>query len=607
MNHRLWLGLGASLVAAGAAVAACSGSDPSSDPPAGGGTVDGAVAEGGSVDGGAADGALTDGATTPDGGGPTVYVDGGALAAPRPIAPLSTATVSKAAPKLTWELRGGADGAKVEICSDRACSTVEQAFVAAGTSASVPAPLTPGVHFWRLHAKVGNAIGAPVSPTWELVVGHRSAARDGSWGAFPDFDGDGFADFAFGADNARAVTVIRGAVVGIDDSSPRTVLTPPALPVNRFEFVANAGDVDGDGYPDLAIGQTCFDPAPCAAGATVVYVYRGGPNGGAIPSGVTDGGTVAAPASYVLPSPDGDDTQYGRTVRGVGDVNGDGYADLLVGSPVAPGGGRAYVFLGSAMGVSVAQKILLTGDGSSSFAIGAAGPGDVDGDGFADVVVNSGTTLFLFRGSATGPSTMTRGAFTLPVPFEGASMYAGVSPSAGDLDGDGYPDIALGLYGASGDAGAQGGVVIFRGTSSVPDLLLSDATLNGPILGGSFGFATAIAGDVDGDGFDDLAVGAPTNAYGTGGVGSAYLLPGSSTGVSDSVRIALADPSGGGGFGILAAAGGSIQGTGRSTALFASYIGDYVRVYAFGTDRSVTSHKLSGKPVGRWNYPGGLE
>src|SRR5260221_1961915 len=77
---------------------------------------------------------------------------------PRAIAPLSGATVTQAAPTLRWALRVG-DGARVEICAERACTTVQMQFDANGTSARVPAPLGPGVHFWRVFGRDAGAVG----------------------------------------------------------------------------------------------------------------------------------------------------------------------------------------------------------------------------------------------------------------------------------------------------------------------------------------------------------------------------------------------------------------------------------------------------------------
>ena len=106
------------------------------------------------------------------------YYDAGPLAPPRPIAPLSTATVSTQTPTLTWVLPTGVDGAQVEVCKDRACAAVEQRFVVTGTSAKVPVALAPGVHFWRLEANVRLGIGSPaeLGAAYDDVAGRLGPA-----------------------------------------------------------------------------------------------------------------------------------------------------------------------------------------------------------------------------------------------------------------------------------------------------------------------------------------------------------------------------------------------------------------------------------------------
>jgi len=136
---------------------------------------------------------------------------------------------------------------------------------------------------------------------------------------------------------------------------------------------------------------------------------------------------------------------------------------------------------------------------------------------------------------------------------------------------------------------------------------MPDTTVAGPNADGAFGFALAIVGDLDGDGFDDVVVGAPGLKYGSGSAGAAYKFKGAVTGLSNATRQALPDPGGKGGFGYLVAAGGDIQGNGRGSALVASYIGDYVRLYTVDGAGALASTLLAAKPPGQWNYPAGLE
>src|SRR6185369_7553369 len=111
---------------------------------------------------------------------------------------------------------------------------------------------------------------------------------------------------------------------------------------------------------------------------------------------------------------------FGQAVESAGDVNGDGYSDVIVGAPYFGGDqGRAYVFLGSPSGLSPTQAWTMDGaQPTSHFGSGVAGVGDVDGDGFDDVVVGAmgdslrdpvGGTAQLYRGSPTGPRLSPRG------------------------------------------------------------------------------------------------------------------------------------------------------------------------------------------------------
>ncbi len=156
--------------------------------------------------------------------------------------------------------------------------------------------------------EMGNLVGTVTSPTFEFIVPHRSSPRDASWGTFPDVDGDGFADAVVAGDvnGAATFTVFPGSTSGVHHKVRVDVIVPIAEDVISL---ASAGDVDGDGYADVVVST-----------AGGIFVYRGEP-----------GGIVAnQKPSFTIPASENDADHFFYTVTSAGDVNGDGYADIIV-------------------------------------------------------------------------------------------------------------------------------------------------------------------------------------------------------------------------------------------------------------------------------------
>lgn len=207
--------------------------------------------------------------------------------------------------------------------------------------------------------------------------------------------------------------------------------------------------------------------------------------------------------------------QYGATVASGGDVNNDGFDDVLVGAPMydrlATNAGRAYAYYGSATGLSTTPSWAKDGlktDGQFGFSLAHAG--DVNGDGYSDVVVgepysNSFTgQAMVFLGSSMGLSTQCHLCAASPFP---EALFGKSVSSAGDVNGDGYSDVLIGSPSLTNGSGREGGIYLYWGSASGLDAAnywFRESGVAGLLFGGS----VAGVGDVNGDGLSDFVVGA---------------------------------------------------------------------------------------------------
>jgi Ca2+-binding RTX toxin-like protein len=300
--------------------------------------------------------------------------------------------------------------------------------------------------------------------------------------------------------------------------------------------VSAAGDINKDGLADFIVGAPASDVNAADAGASyVVFGTKAGlPDGFTLASlngsnGFRISGTTAADHS-------------GFSVASAGDINHDGYADIIIGAPDADphgsGSGAAYVVFGKAGGFA-ANIDLASLNGSNGFALSGAAAGDfagssvhsgdINGDGYADLIIGApgaapGATYVVFGHSGAFAAALdlsslngtTGTLLTTSAPFH-RDVQAGFSVSAGDFNGDGIDDVLIGApyaYGYGKSSGAA--YIVFGHTGAFNSSQFIDTNLGTGgirIIGAEHldmaGFAVASAGDINGDGFDDLIVSMP--------------------------------------------------------------------------------------------------
>ncbi|MEP7126265.1 MAG: FG-GAP-like repeat-containing protein [Byssovorax sp.] len=501
---------------ASAGVAACGGGG---DPPSGstgtGGSTSATTASGGSGPSGSTSASASTGAGGAGGSAPEDPP-------PRARFPLSTSNVTSQTPTFRWELDGQWDGARVEICTTRTCS-VAKTLDSVGTSAKLSKPLTPGLWYYRVFGRKGSTIAAHHGPVWQFTVGARSAPASTSYGTRLDLDGDGFADTVVGAPGgAGAAYVYAGSAAGLA-TTPGLTLGATDLQGTSFgAAIASAGDLDGDGYGELVVGQPGF---PAAGGEGRAFVYPGSPTG------------LVVGSALQITAPPGMGGSFGATLTSAGDVNGDGYADVLVGAPAAAmGAGRAFLFLGGKSGLATTPIATLKGADTpgESFAIAVASAGDINGDGFGDVVVGAynpamagapAGTVRLYLGSAQGLVEAPASVLTAPGSAAGDGFGLGLG-TPGDINGDGYTDLAIG---APFSAMGAGSVQVFLGGKTGVSALPAFTLQGTPGESGSFGRALAASGDVNHDGYSDILVGEP-DAFAK--FGRLHVFSGSNSGLN---------------------------------------------------------------------------
>ncbi len=366
-------------------------------------------------------------------------------------------------------------------------------------------------------------------------------------------------------------------------------ITGEAAGDNSGIAVSSAGDLNGDGFADLIIGASGASPNGLSSGAT--YVVFGKASGfGATLALSSLNGTNGFQINGVAA---GDIS--GFSVSSAGDINRDGFADLIIGAPKAdPNGtdsGASYVVFGKASGFS-ANLELSSLNGSTGFRISGeaandgsgvwvSSAGDVNGDGFADLVIgapgadpnglSSGATYVVFGRSSGFAANIDlsslNGTNGFQINGEAAGDFAGYSVSAaGDINGDGFGDVIVGAPFAAPNGARSGATYVVFGKASGFSANLELSSLNGAngfqINGEApndvSGFAVSSAGDVNGDGFDDIIIGAYGANIDGPYAGASYVVFGKASGFSANFQ--LSSVNGSNGFRIIGEAPGDYSG-----------------------------------------------
>ena len=367
----------------------------------------------------------------------------------------------------------------------------------------------------RIDLFLGTASGLSTSPAWAYETNQTGASLGLGLTMAGDVNGDGYDDLLVGATHLDgklsqegAAMLFRGSAVGLE-SSPSWVIYSGDIDVGFGASVASAGDVNDDGYSDVIIGAYDFTNNQTQEG--LVQVYLGSPTGlSTTPDWTVEGNQ--------------EECFFGISVSSAGDVNGDGYDDVIIGAsrydhPMA-NEGRAYVYHGGPAGLAGSPAWI-----EESNQIGArmgqsvSRAGDVNGDGYADVIVGSPYydngeidegRVEVFLGGATGLATIP--AWTIESNQVGANLGESVA-WAGDVNGDGYADVVVGASLFDNDQSDEGLVQVYLGSAT--GLSTSPAiSVEGDQSGSRFGSDVAGAGDVNGDGFGEMLVGAFTYADG---------------------------------------------------------------------------------------------
>ena len=396
----------------------------------------------------------------------------------------------------------------------------------------------------------GWAMDIPLSSSDASFIGEAAGDLSGwSVSSAGDVNGDGYHDILIsartndeGGSNAGQTYLIFGEPTGWSMDTPLSASDASFIGEAAGDYsgycLSSAGDVNEDGYDDILVGAWGNDEGGYNTGQT--YLVLGKPTGWAMDTPLS-----ASDASFIG---EASDDRSGVSVSSAGDVNGDGYDDILIGAIYNDEGGdstgQTYLIFGEPTGWAMDTPL---SSADASFIGEAAGDlsgdclssdGDVNGDSYDDILIGAlwndgGATdagqSYLILGKPTGWSMDT------PLSSSDASFLGEAAEdwsscpvsSAGDVNGDGYDDIVIGAT-RNDEGGIDAGLTYLilgkpTGWSMDTPLSSTDASFIGEAAGDYSGFSGSSAGDVNGDGHNDILIGAIRNDEGGPNAGQSYL------------------------------------------------------------------------------------
>jgi len=424
----------------------------------------------------------------------------------------------------------------------------------------------------RAYVFHGAADGLSTSAAWSDESDQAGAQLGVSVACAGDVNGDGYSDVIAGASLYDGGDIDEGRAFLYHGSADGPSITPswiggPGQGDALFgASVASAGDANGDGYSDVIVGAPGYDNGEINEGRS--FVYHGSASG------------LAASPAWTAESNQAE-ANFGDNVAGAGDVNGDGYSDAIVGAAFYDGGqadeGRAYVYHGSASGLAASPAWTAESNQVQAY-FGASGgcAGDVNGDGYSDVIVSAYSydagqlnegRVYAYHGSASGLPASPSWTVESNEPF--AHMGFRVS-TAGDVNGDGFSDVIVGAPLSTNAEFLEGRAFAYHGSAS--GLASSPAwTAESNQMQAWFGFSVSTAGDVNGDGYSDVIVGAYQYDAGESDEGRAFAYLGSASGIAVNPAWTAEANQTGAGFGSSVSTAGDVNGDGYSDVIVGAY------------------------------------